>query len=52
MDQVKVFYDHEGQTLTVWFDDPTQESVSEETAEAVIMSRTKSSYGTFSVSDL
>jgi len=37
MDQVKVFYDHEGQTLTVWFDDPTQESVSEETAEEVIL---------------
>jgi uncharacterized protein YuzE len=37
MDQVKVFYDREGQTLTVWFDDPEQESVSEETGEEVVL---------------
>ena len=37
MDQVKVFYDHEGQTLTVWFGDPALESVSEETGEDVVL---------------
>ena len=37
MDQVKVFYDREGQTLTVWFDDPEQETVSEETGDEVIL---------------
>jgi uncharacterized protein YuzE len=37
MDQVKVFYDREGQTLTIWFDDPEQETVSEETGDEVIL---------------
>jgi len=27
MAQVKVFFDREGNTLTVWFDEPEQESV-------------------------
>lgn len=37
MDQVKVFYDHEGRTLTVWFDDPKKEAVAEETGDEVIL---------------
>lgn len=37
MDQVKVFYDRDGQTLTVWFDDPAQEAVCEETGEDVVL---------------
>jgi uncharacterized protein YuzE len=37
MDQVKVFYDRDGQTLTVWFDDPALESVCEETGEDVVL---------------
>ncbi|HVR38532.1 MAG TPA: DUF2283 domain-containing protein [Thermoanaerobaculia bacterium] len=37
MDQVRVFYDREGQTLTVWFDDPHQEAVSEETGDEVVL---------------
>ena len=37
MDKVRVFYDREGETLTVWFDDPANESVAEETGEDVIL---------------
>lgn len=37
MDNVKIYYDEVGQTLTVWFDDPTQEYIAEETEEEVIL---------------
>jgi len=37
MDQVKIVYDRDGQTLTVWFDDPALESVCEETGEDVVL---------------
>jgi uncharacterized protein YuzE len=37
MAQVKVFYDQTGNTLTVWFGDPQNEYVSEETGEEVIL---------------
>lgn len=37
MEQVKVFYDREGNTLTVWFDDPKKEYVCEETGDEVIL---------------
>jgi hypothetical protein len=37
MDSVKIYYDEVGQTLTVWFDDPTQEYIAEETEEEVIL---------------
>ena len=37
MDKVRILYDREGQTLTVWFDDPATESVAEETGEEVIL---------------
>jgi len=37
MDQVRVFYDREGETLTVWFDDPRKESVVEETGDKVLL---------------
>ncbi|HUP61060.1 MAG TPA: DUF2283 domain-containing protein [Thermoanaerobaculia bacterium] len=37
MDKVRVFYDREGETLTVWFDDPANESVAEETGEDVVL---------------
>ena len=33
MAEVKVLYDQEGKTLTVWFEDASQESVCEETGE-------------------
>ena len=37
MAEVKVFYDKVGNTLTVWFADPKQEHVSEETGDEVIL---------------
>lgn len=37
MDNVKIYYDEVGQTLTVWFDDPAQEYIAEETKEEVIL---------------
>lgn len=37
MEQIKVFYDHAGNTLTVWFNDPKEEYISEETGDEVIL---------------
>ena len=37
MEQVKVFYDRAGNTLTVWFGDPQDEYVCEETGDEVIL---------------
>lgn len=37
MADVKVFYDREGETLTVWFTDPSREHACEETGEEVIL---------------
>jgi uncharacterized protein YuzE len=37
MAQVKVYYDKQGNTLTVWFDDPKKEYIAEETGEEVIL---------------
>ncbi len=37
MDKIKVIHDTVGHTLTVWFDDPSKESVSEETTEEVVL---------------
>ncbi len=37
MAEVKVFYDREGQTLTVWFTDPSDEYICEETCEDVVL---------------
>ena len=37
MAQVKVYYDREGNTLTVWFGDPTDEYVVEETGEEIVL---------------
>jgi uncharacterized protein YuzE len=34
---VKIYYDADGKTLTVWFDDPTKEFIAEETGEEVII---------------
>jgi len=42
MAQVKVFYDKEGNTLTVWFSDPKEEYVCEETGEEVVLMKDKS----------
>ena len=37
MDEVKVFYDRESETLTVWFGDPRDEHVCEETADEIVL---------------
>jgi len=37
MAQVKVYYDPVGNTLTVWFGDPQEEFIGEETGEEVIL---------------
>lgn len=37
MAQVKVYYDREGNTLTVWFDNPADEYVVEETGEEIVL---------------
>ena len=37
MIQVKVYYDSEGNTLTVWFGEPANEYVAEETGEEIVL---------------
>lgn len=41
MAQVKVFYDEVGNTLTVWFGDPQDEYISEETGDEVVLMKDK-----------
>lgn len=41
MAQIKAYYDQIGNTLTVWFGDPQQEDVSEETGEEIILMKDK-----------
>ena len=41
MAEVKVYYDKIGNTLTVWFGDPTTEYICEETADEVILMKNK-----------
>jgi len=35
--EVKVYYDREGNTLTVWFGNPADEYVTEETGEEIVL---------------
>ena len=37
MAEVKVYYDRDGNTLTVWFGNPKDEHVSEETGDEIIL---------------
>ncbi len=37
MDAIKVIHDTDGHTLTIWLDDPTKESVSEEATDEVVL---------------
>ena len=37
MDKVRVYYDRAGNTLSVWFDEPSKESVCEEIADDVVL---------------
>jgi hypothetical protein len=41
MAEVRVFYDQAGNTLTVWFGDPQDEYVCEETGEEVVLMKDK-----------
>lgn len=38
---LKIYYDADGKTLTVWFDDPSLEHIAEETGEEVIIIKDK-----------
>jgi hypothetical protein len=42
MEQVKVFFDRAGNTLTVWFGEPQDEYVCEETGEEVVLIKNQS----------
>ena len=42
MAEIKVYFDREGNTLTVWFGDPEEEYVCEETGEEVVLMKDKS----------
>jgi len=44
MAHVRVFYDQTGNTLTVWFGNPQDEYVSEETGEEVVLMKDKSGH--------
>ncbi len=37
MVEVKIYYDREGNTLTVWFGNPADEFVAEETGEEIVL---------------
>jgi Protein of unknown function (DUF2283) len=37
VEKLRVYYDREGNTLSVWFDDPKKESVCEEADDDVIL---------------
>jgi hypothetical protein len=37
VDKVRVYYDRTGNTLTVWFDDPTKESICEEVSDDMVL---------------
>ena len=41
MEKVKVFYDKEGNTLNIWFDNPSLEYICEETGDEVIIVKDK-----------
>ena len=35
--EVKIYYDRDGNTLTVWFGDPADEYAAEETGEEIVL---------------
>jgi len=37
MDKVRVYYDREGNTLSVWFDDPEKERICEEIDDDTVL---------------
>jgi hypothetical protein len=41
---MKILHDREGQTLTVWFGEPSQEFVCEETSQEVVLMKDRSGH--------
>ncbi len=41
MASLKIYYDKEGKSLTVWFDNPEKETIAEETSEEVVLIKDK-----------
>ncbi|MBI3274200.1 MAG: DUF2283 domain-containing protein [Candidatus Colwellbacteria bacterium] len=41
MNAIRIYYDSLGNTLNVWFDDPKNEYISEETGDEVILNKNK-----------
>ena len=41
MAHVKVYYDETGNTLTVWFGNPQEEYISEETGDEIVLMKDK-----------
>ncbi len=41
MEKIKVYYDREGNTLTVWFGDSANDYICEETGDEVILMKDK-----------
>ncbi|RKY46957.1 MAG: DUF2283 domain-containing protein, partial [Candidatus Neomarinimicrobiota bacterium] len=39
MEKIRIFYDHKGNTLNVWFDDPEKEVICEEVREGIILKK-------------
>ena len=44
MEQVKVFYDRTGKTLTIWFGDPQDEHAAEEAGDEVILMKDRAGH--------
>lgn len=44
MDALKIYYDEQGKTLTVWFDDPSKEFIAEEVGEDVTLIKDRDSH--------
>lgn len=42
MEKIRLFHDREGNTLTVWFGNPDDEYISEETGDEVILMKDRS----------
>ena len=41
MEKIRIFYDKEGNTLNVWFDNPEKEYICEETGEEIVLVKDK-----------
>ena len=37
MDKIRMYFDREGNTLSVWFDDPKKEALCEESSDDVVL---------------